>query len=51
MEAAEAWGVPPWEITDQGSKYLWYARWSSYTTTVNKAMREKRNEAKGNRNR
>lgn len=48
LEAAEVWGCPPWEIAGQGSTFLWYARWSSYTNTVNKAMREKRDKAKGN---
>ena len=49
LEAAATWGVPPWEITDRGSKYIWFVRWSSYTNTVNKAMRERRNKAKETR--
>lgn len=42
LEAAEAWGVPPWEIVERDSKFTWYSRWSSYQQTVNKAMRERR---------
>ncbi len=41
LEAAEAWGVPPWEIAERDSKYTWYTRWSSYTNVVNKARRER----------
>lgn len=41
LEAAEAWGVPPWEIAP-GGKFEWYARWSSYRETVNKAVKERR---------
>jgi len=41
LDAAEAWGCPPWEIAP-GGKFLWYARWSSYTQTVNKAIKERR---------
>lgn len=41
LEAAEAWGCAPWEIAP-GGKFLWYSRWVSYTNTVNKAIRERR---------
>lgn len=41
LEAAEAWGCPPWEIAP-GGKFLWYARWSSYKQTIDKAMKERR---------
>lgn len=42
LEAAEAWGVPPWEITGNGSRFLWYSRWMAYTDAVNRAVKERR---------
>ena len=44
LEAAEAWGCPPWEIAERDSKVTWYFRYSSYQQTVNKALREKRDK-------
>lgn len=41
IEAAEAWGCPPWDIAP-GGKFLWFARWQSYRGAVNKAMKERR---------
>lgn len=40
LEAAEAWGVPPWEIAPPDNKFLWYSRWSAYSGEINKAQRE-----------
>ncbi len=42
LEAAEAWGTPPWEIAGRDSPFVWYSRFTSYQQTVNKAMRERR---------
>jgi hypothetical protein len=47
LQAAEAWGVPPWEIAAGGSKLTWYARWSEYRKEYNKAMKEKARKSGG----
>jgi hypothetical protein len=25
--AAEAWGCPPWEVAEGGSRLVWFLRW------------------------
>ncbi len=35
--AAEEWSIPPWEITGDGERVMWFYRWAAYRHWRNKA--------------
>jgi hypothetical protein len=43
LQAAEAWGCPPWEVTGERppNRVLWLLRRGAYEREVNRAARDK----------
>jgi hypothetical protein len=41
LDAAEAWGCPPWEISPPDNKFLWFMRRQMYEDVKNRAMKER----------
>jgi hypothetical protein len=41
LQAAEAWGIPPWEVWEHDDSAFWVARWSVYRDELNKAQKKK----------
>lgn len=42
LDAAEEWGTPPWEISEDGNKLLWFLRWRVYKSEQVSAIKDKR---------
>lgn len=42
LQAAEDWGIPPWEIVDEAGKGVWMVRWRGWKGAVSSAEHDKR---------
>jgi len=44
IEAAEAWGMAPWEIEERQGELIWYLRWCAYRDALIKVHKEQAKE-------
>jgi len=53
LQAAEAWGVPPWVVTGEepANRMLWFLRRGAFEREVERARREKAKKSRGKKQR
>lgn len=46
LQAADKWGVPPWQVEDEASR-LWWERWRAWEDELERFRKEKAGDKQG----